>query len=243
MNDNAMKQNPLAEELEELQIHNLRVIAKAAMLEQARLIEEEAEAHPTLTSEEDLQKFLALAARMQRKQRLQHNLKKIYLSVSKVAVVLLIVIASGTLTVWNVEALRAPILNWLMEIHETHTSIQFLPEETSSLPKLHFQYLPEGFSAKLHSTSVDCDMYALTSDSENCAIYVDFFTADSPLNIDTEGASVTETMVQGQYPATLVEKDGYVQMVWTDHFHAYTIMGEYNPDEMKKIADGIEFEK
>ena len=43
----------ILEELEQLQVHHLRVIAAAAMLEQARLIEEEAAAHPDPAGPED----------------------------------------------------------------------------------------------------------------------------------------------------------------------------------------------
>ena len=41
----------LAEELEELQFHNMQIIAEAAILEEARLMEEDVSAHPDPASE------------------------------------------------------------------------------------------------------------------------------------------------------------------------------------------------
>ena len=60
----------LAEELEELQFHNMQIIAKAAILEEARLMEEDVSAHPDPASEKDLQKFMKQANRVLRRQRL-----------------------------------------------------------------------------------------------------------------------------------------------------------------------------
>lgn len=232
----------ILEELEQLQVHHLRVIAAAAMLEQARLIEEEAAAHPDPAGPEDLQKFLRLASGIRRRRQLARSLKKAYRAAAKAAVILLIVLAGGIFTVINVEAVRRPFLNWLIDVQETHTSIHFaqdflLPDQ-SALTPVEFGYLPDGFRVASVDEGASNITYFLESDTggQILVLQSDFSMGAS---LDTEDAVVTEFRLAGKYEAMSVEKEGFVTLVWTTEQAAFLMEGETGREELIKIAESI----
>ena len=231
----------LAEELEELQFHNMQIIAKAAILEEARLMEEDVSAHPDPASEKDLQKFMKQANRVLRRQRLVRDCKKAYAAFAKVAVILLIIVVGGVCTVINVEAVRVPVLNWLIDVQEKYTQIQFLPTANNEIPDIEFGYLPNGFTIQFDREGINSKMYSLISD--DVTIYVDIFSTNSPINLDTEDAIVTNITIQDEYSAMLIEKDSHIQLFWSDNSYVYIINAEYSVDEIIKIANSIEIKK
>lgn len=239
MNEPIPRQNPFAEDLENLEIQKLRVIAKAAMLEQARCMAENVKETPSPASEKDLQKFLQKADRLLQRKRIAHSFQKVYGMVAKAAVFLLIVLAGGIFTVINVEAVRAPFINWLINIQETHTSIQFIPD-SSKKADLEFGYLPEGFQVTSVEETSSSTIYYLESELGD-QILVMQNDLNTGISIDTEGAIVEEFELSGLYPAMSVEKDGLVQLVWTNDTTFFLIEGEISISEIVKIAEFIKY--
>lgn len=227
----------LAEELEELQFHNMQIIAEAAILEEARLMEEDVSAHPDPASEKDLQKFMKQANRVLRRQRLVRDCKKAYAAFAKVAVILLIIVVGGVCTVINVEAVRVPFLNWLINIQKTHTTIQFVSDADTELPDLQFGYIPENFVVQLDSVSQASKLYSLVSDETT--IYVDVYYTNTITDLDTENAQIEYSVLDNQADVMIVKKDGQTQLVWTDDLYAYTIISNYDANELLKIANHI----
>lgn len=233
--------NHLVDELEELQIHNMQIIAEAAIFEQARLIEEEVNAHPSPASHEDLQKFMKQANRLLRRQQIIDNYKKAYTVVAKVAVILLIVIVGGVFTIFNVEAIRVPFLNWLINIQETHTTLQFFSIADKELPDLQFDYIPKGFTVQLDSVTSTSKMYSLVSDKTT--IFVDVYYADGTTDLDTEDAEIEYKVLDNHSDIMIVKKDNLVQLLWTDNMYIYTIIAEYDANELFKIANCLSISK
>lgn len=240
MNESASDKNRIiAEQLEELRLLNLRIIAEAAMLEQAHLAEETVDNDFAPASENELRAFLKQTDRMLRRKKLLHDIKKAYITVSKVAVILLIILLGGFFTIINVEAFRTPLINWLIDIQETHTSIQFVPDSDEKLD-LEFGYLPDGFQVKSIEEGPSSKTYYLESQSGEQIIVMqnDFSTG---ISIDTEGATVEKIELSGLYPAMSVEKDGLVQLVWTNRSSVFIIEGEIKTSEIIKIAEFIKY--
>ena len=239
MSEPVSSQNPFAEELENLEIYKLRIIAEAAMLEQARLMTESVKENPSPASEQDLQRFLQQVDRLLQRKRIVHSFQKVYRSVAKVAVILLIVLVGGIFTIINVEAVRAPFINWLINIQETHTSIQFIPD-SSKKADLEFGYLPEGFQVTSVEETSSSTIYYLESESGD-QILVMQNDLSTGMSIDTEGATVEKFELSGLYPAMSVEKDGLVQLIWTNNSACFMIEGEISVDDIIKIAEFIKY--
>lgn len=239
MNETVSEKNRIKQELEELQLLNLRIIAEAAMLEQAHLAEESVNNDFVPASENELRTFLKQADQILRRNKLHYNFKKAYIVMSKVAVVLLIVLIGGFFTVINVEAFRTPFINWLINIQETHTTIQFSPDSNEKAD-LEFGYLPEGFGIKSVEEGSSSRTYCLESESGE-QIYVMQNGINTGISIDTEGAIVEEFELSGQYPAMSVEKDGLVQLIWTNDSAIFMIEGEISTSEIIKIAEFIKY--
>ena len=227
----------LAEELEELQFHNMQIIAEAAILEEARLMEEDVSAHPNPAGEKDLQKFMKQANRVLRRQRLVRDCKKAYAAFAKVAVILLIIVVGGVCTVINVEAVRRPFLNWLIDVQETHTSIQFIPN-TSTLSPLDFGYLPEGFQvSSVDETPASITYHLESSTGEEIIVMESDLGAG--ISLDTEDADVKKFQLEDKYPAMSIEKDGLSTIIWPTDLASFLIYGEINCAELIKIAESI----
>ena len=150
---------------------------------------------------------------------------------------MLIIVVGGVCTVINVEAVRVPFLNWLINIQKTHTTIQFVSDADTELPDLQFGYIPENFVVQLDSVSQASKLYSLVSDETT--IYVDVYYTNTITDLDTENAQIEYSVLDNQADVMIVKKDGQTQLVWTDDLYAYTIISNYDANELLKIANHI----
>ena len=136
----------------------------------------------------------------------------------KAAVAVLVFIGLMTTVVMSVDALRIPVLNFIVEHYEKYSTLTF---NTTPQPQTNKQTYAEYFKTLLPSdyyevaSTITEHMTLVTYENHlgNVAqIYVT--PAGGEVKIDTETAFYSEIEL-AEYKAILVEKDGY-QVTWID---------------------------
>lgn len=230
-----------SDDLEDLEIRNLQIIGRAALLEAATRMEQEANEAPDPVDLGALQKFMRQAERIQRRDRLIGGLKAAYQIVSKVAVVALVLLIGGITVAVNVEAIRVPLLNWLIEVQETHTVIHFT-DQSNGLPVVSFGYLPEGYRLESTEGTTSAQTYKL-NDADNHLIILVQSDLSVGISLDTEDASISNVVLANGQLAFLVEKEEFTQLIWTLDNCSFQISGTILSDEIIKIAESLKLLK
>ena len=141
---------------------------------------------------------------------------------SKVAIFVLILNVAFGISFFSVEAFRAEVLNMMLSYQETHTSIQFVEDNSDELGSFQgltvedfMKVLPKEYSLVEHN--IDSSMeYAeiLGEHGEQITWYS--FDISAAINLDTEDADYTKELSIGTVTGLLVEKDGDVTIVVGD---------------------------
>lgn len=192
---------------------------KYAEEEGARLRKEfeEAQAAGEVTDTSDAldEKCLQMIHRDYAKKRGKDNVRKIIRMTSKVAVAVMVFLGLMTTTVMSVDALRIPVLNFLVDHFDGYSSLSF---EDASQPEKHTlagqfeSLLPDGYVEVSESITENITMVVFQNSAGDMAqIYVT--PASGVVNIDTEDAIYSEINLAG-YKAILLEEDGF-QVTWT----------------------------
>lgn len=159
--------------------------------------------------------------REQKKQQRQHiRRKNILRGLRKVAVVILVFVCAFTLLFYNVEAVRVPIMNFLIERFDAYWEITYIPPDDLSKefdPDDPLKtILPEDFQL------INNDNYwengVLVADYANAENqHVNFSTIpiDGTTILDTEDAEVTTFSLNGNEAIMAVEGD-IVRIFWVD---------------------------
>lgn len=153
------------------------------------------------------------------KQERKMRLKRIRKFAAKAAMVVLTLFGLSTITVLSVDALRIPVLNFLMDQSGRYSTVVFgnnIDKEDVATNSTAIQFennLPEGYQIVKNSFSgasgtITCE------DSSNHIIYLQIAKTDGGLNVDTEGEEYQQQDF-GEYAAAFKEKDGYYLM-WLD---------------------------
>ena len=237
MGDKSLRPGDFSEELEELEIQNLRVIGQAALLEEASRMEQEAHDAPDPADPEDLRQFLNQAAKIQRKERVREGLKSFYRMTSKASVFLLVLLVGAGIAAFNVDAIRIPLVNWLVHVQETHTDIHFLPEGEGK-SEIEFGYLPEGYTLESTDMLALLNTYYLSNGVDD-PITVIQGDLHADFSVDTEGADISNTTLKNGQSALIIKKDGLTQVVWSNNRYSFTVEGTIDISELIKVAEGI----
>lgn len=123
-------------------------------------------------------------------------------------------------TVMSVDALRVPVINFLMDASEKYSRIQFDNEATNSVSEDN-QYVaklednvPEGYwceEKRITSESYGSVRYL---DHHNDYIFLNFFPTSTDRVVDAENIEY-ESIEIGPYFVAVGEKNGY-SAIWTD---------------------------
>lgn len=162
------------------------------------------------------EKCLQMIHRDFAKKRGKENVRKIIRMTSKVAVAVMVFLCAATATIFSVDALRIPVLNYLISHYSNSSIIDFdgpdQPQATiSDFPEI---LIPSGFS-EVYSELVDglpsC-MY--TNDAGD---FIMFYMAptEGKHAFDSEDA-IVEEIVFLDYAAIYVYEDTKKQLLWFD---------------------------
>lgn len=161
------------------------------------------------------EKCLQMIHRDFAKKRGKDNVHKIIRMTSKVAVAVMVFLGVMTTAVMSVDALRIPVLNFIVDQYEQYSSLHLDDNEqtndTISATDYLWGLLPEDYSV---INSTDTEMMKISMYENGAGDIVQFIVTQTSgtYNIDTEDAIYSEIVI-GNYKALLLEEDGY-QIIW-----------------------------
>ena len=153
-------------------------------------------------------------AKMERKTRL----KRIVRSAAKAAAVLFVVLGVMATTVMSVDALRVPVINFIMDQSGRFSTIKTDDAITDDLDNLDIlqrleSCLPDGFQEVQRINTDHYISVAYVNDEEH-SISLNGVPASDKSIIDTENAKYSDVQING-YSAVFLEKDK-LTVIWSD---------------------------
>lgn len=156
-------------------------------------------------------------------------------SVKRAAVILIACLVMMGASIFCVKGLRIKFLNYILEMHDTHTELKY--DNSLVSDDLNITYIPEGFQLKEYSQE---GYIYLKFEKNNAYFYITARDEEIQNNVDTEGA-VIEQITINDTEAFLSIKDDLIILVFHDMEYYYTITGNIEETEIIKIAEGIEY--
>ncbi len=173
-----------------------------------------------------------------------------FISASKrVAVVALVILTVSFSCLMCVEAYRERFIEVITEIFEDLTRFTFSTPDTDvpELGELMFDYLPDGMSEIYRENDPETHyQFVYFEDMEGRRISIErniiIDNKWSTLILDTENAEVATVDLNG-YEATLIVKGDHTTLMWEDAVSVMLVSGDFSPEEIFKVANGIHFTK
>lgn len=175
-----------------------------------------------------------------RKERNKLLFKKISKYSKRVAIFFIAFVIVSGVTIFSVEAWRIKIMNFIIEMNQTHSEIRFSEEITKGNAyksnEITLGYIPEGFELERRDVNVG-GIDLIFTRKENYFVF-SMDDINSKMGIDTENASVRKTTVNGR-EAFYSSNDNVNILVWHDEEFVYKLSGKIEENEMVKIAENI----
>ena len=144
---------------------------------------------------------------------------------------------------FTVEAFREDVLNMALEYHETHTSVQFTPESTSSanytVEDL-LAVLPEGYEMTYYLEQAAGELAEFVgADGSKIMWYV--ASIDGIANMDTEDSDYAQEIVLAGCDGMLTEKGSFSTVIWGNTITQtmYRIMGDMPKEDLLVLAERL----
>jgi hypothetical protein len=175
-----------------------------------------------------------------KKERKKLFFKRIQKYSKRAAVFLLVVMVMSGIAVFSVEAWRVKVMNFVIEISQTHSEINFREDsakgDSYTSDEITLAYIPEGY--QLEKRDVKNNRISLVFKGEEYYFVFSMSDITGSMGIDTENASVKKTAINGQ--EALFSSNNKVNiLVWHDEDFSYTLSGTVVEMEMVKIAENI----
>lgn len=180
---------------------------------------EDAQAAGEVTDPPDAldEKCLQMIHRDFARKRGKENVRKIIRMTSKVAVAVMVFLGIAATTIMSVDALRIPVLSYLVEHFGEYSSIDFSGQaEMESLGATQnplLDLLPEGYFEVFYEEN-DGLISSMYENDERNYILFSMTSATGEYWFDSEGATCTN-VVLGNCEAILIEEER-LQMIWVD---------------------------
>jgi len=161
--------------------------------------------------------------------------------IASIAIVIAIALSG---IVFSVQAIREPVINFIIETYQKFSAVFFKDEEVSDSSDAFIMeymiptYLPKGYSLK-HETDL---ILQFTCEYDNgvgdIIIYHQRVKDDSALKIDTEGIE-TENIIIGEHYGIYYENKGTKNIIWADSAYQYSISGNISKEELIEISQSL----
>lgn len=159
----------------------------------------------------------------------------------QVAIILLAILITSTITVFSVEALRNIFFDWWFSVFPTHTRVEFsnveqiyLIDNYEALKQYAPKYVPEGF---VLTETVEMDNYyklVFQDTSDGLIIFNGQIVQEGArMRLNTEGAEVEINENDGFY----IYNDGIHTITWSDSNCYFRLSCNISKDETIKIAN------
>jgi len=196
-----------------------------------------------------VQKFSQQLDAQLKKPKAYAGRQRIWQFLNRAAVAMLIMLVVLGATVVTVEAMRVRVLNFLMDIQQEYTSFQLKDNSSGSegdsttidwrqayVPT----YIPYGYEVSAVSDGELLRKIEFKSPQGSLITYMELGEGNKPA-LDTENASVFETVSINGHEGTLVEKDSLVTIIWAMHDRMFMIRGEMEQNTAVKMAEGVKY--
>ncbi|MDO9534517.1 MAG: DUF4367 domain-containing protein [Bacillota bacterium] len=205
---------------------------------------------PSQTQIKEFSKLLDIHA----KKRLSHTPKPRFMKMlSRVAIVMLAVIIVFSTAMLTVQAFRIRVLNFLISVESKYTSFQLNGVDSDPAGKNLVvnwtnayvpTYIPDDYEVSSISSSESIKKLIFSNKKdENLFI---MYTECSPSNsiaVDTENASLVETVNINDNIGKLVVKNPLITVVWEMDGRLFFVETIISPEEAVEIAKGVKFIK
>lgn len=165
----------------------------------------------------------------------------------RIACMIIALFVVMTTTVMSVEALRVPVIRFIIETFEKFTSIDFGSDSETIVPetietKYEPEYIPAGYNFVNENSSDMLVKIIYQNEAEDQIIFKQTTLSNVSMNIDTEG-TVTENIVINNYTAIYYSNKGINSIIWSDENYSYNVHGKIDKKELLKMADSTKIEK
>jgi len=161
-------------------------------------------------------------------------------TIYKFAAVFMALIIVASITVYSVEAWRIRFMNFIIDIRQDHTVIDFNEELTGDafrMDELYLGYVPDGFRLEESAVMGEQLFILFANDDLHFMIIMNDITAS--LAIDTEDAKVRRLDIN-EFQAFFSTNDNVNILVWHDNAYSYTITGNIDEETIIRIAKNME---
>lgn len=156
----------------------------------------------------------------------QKRIKKLMRTVGRVAAMLFITLGVCTTLVFSVEALRTPVINFMIEKTEWFTAIDFDKEMTDASMRDTApitsedmsplaSFIPTGYELDKYIVKEDGTVFIIYNSENGSSIFFSTTVLAGNLIFDTEDADAKEIEIAG-YEGLWVEKDSIFKITWVD---------------------------
>ena len=179
---------------------------------------EEAQAAGEVSDTSDAldEKCLQMIHRDFAKKRGKDNVRKFIRMTSKVAAAVMMFLGVATATIFSVDALRIPVLNYFLEHQSNHTSIHFSDNDVTSPPvqKSLADLLPEGYVELYYDDMGDGEIFCAYQDENGDIVKYSTTHAEGNHSFDSEDTGY-ERIIINSHDGFLIQKDG-IHIIWLD---------------------------
>ena len=164
----------------------------------------------------------------------------------RVAVIIVAVLIALSTTVFSVKALREPLVNFFIDVHESFSRVIF-QNDNPAVPALtkieeYFtpHYIPEGYLLNKKEEFDTVASYEYKNENGNDLAFSQAILNGSRMTIDTED-SFTENITINETTGIFFSNKGYDNIIWNDGVYIYYISGisELGRDELIRIAESV----
>ena len=180
-----------------------------------------------------------IAAHTGRRRQVHEHRRRFPRGTSIAAVIVLLVMVSVGSAMATVHMVQIGLLKLDVQTYPERASYSLVPSEvTMNVPQewtgdFYPAYIPEGFEFE-RCYSLDAIYY----DRNGCSLSFSEGTYGSRTNLDTENANLSSVFINGA-EATLIEKEGWVAVVWSANNRLFIIEMDGTKDEALRVAASV----
>ncbi|MEN6327568.1 MAG: DUF4367 domain-containing protein [Syntrophomonas sp.] len=202
-----------------------------------------------IPSHEAIQKFSRQLDAHLKKPKAYARRQRILTALNRAAVAMLIILVLLCTTVATVQAVRARVLNFLIDIQQEYTSFELQNNENGSdggsitidwrkayVPT----YIPAGYEVSTSSNGELLRRIEFKNQQGSVITYTELSEGNKPA-LDTENASVFETVSINGQEGMLAAKDSLVTIIWQMNNRIFMIRGQTEKDTAVKMAEGVKY--
>lgn len=165
----------------------------------------------------------------------------------KRAVVIALIAIVSLSAMMSVEAIRTPVIKFIIEVYEKFTDVCFSVEddtsyvELTSIEEVYFpSYIPSGFDIEAETSDTFYVYYEYVDKNDHYFIFTQqLYNESTILSLNTEGVETEDIETRGQQ-GIYYENLGVKSVVWTEGGYLFIIRSDLSKEELFKIAEKTE---